>query len=116
MNTGSLSTDFHKKYNETKKIREKYPDRVPVMVSRAKGSSLNDIDKKKYLVPLDMTVGQFISLIRQRIKISPDKAIFIFINNILPPTSALMINIYNEMKHGDGFLYVCYNGESVFGI
>jgi GABA(A) receptor-associated protein len=110
-----MSTEFEKKYNESKRIREKYPERVPVIVEKAKGCNLNDIDKKKYLVPCDITIGQFISIIRQRIKLSPDKAIFIFINNILPPTSATIHSIYNEMKHGDGFLYIHYNGESVFG-
>jgi GABA(A) receptor-associated protein len=110
-----MSTEFEKKYNESKRIREKYPDRVPVIVQKAKGCNLNDIDKKKYLVPSDVTIGQFISIIRQRIKLSPDKAIFIFINNILPSTSATVHSIYNEMKHGDGFLYIYYNGESVFG-
>ena len=110
-----MSTEFERKYNESKRIREKYPERIPVIVGKAAGCNLNDIDKKKYLVPCDITIGQFISIIRQRIKLSPDKAIFIFINNILPPTSANMLTIYNEMKHGDGFLYIYYNGESVFG-
>lgn len=110
-----MINDFDRKCNETKKIREKYPERIPIMVNKASGCNLNDIDKKKYLVPCDMTIGQFIAIIRQRIKISPDKAIFIFINNVLPPVSATMMNIYNEMKHSDGFLYIYYNGESVFG-
>jgi GABA(A) receptor-associated protein len=77
-----MSTDFEKKYNESKRVRDKYPERIPVIVGKAKGCNLNDIDKKKYLVPCDLTIGQFISIIRQRIKLSPDKAIFIFINNI----------------------------------
>lgn len=110
-----MSTDFERKLIETNRIREKYPERVPVMVERAKGCNLNIIDKKKYLVPCDLTIGQFISIIRQRIKLPPDKAIFIFINNVLPSTSATIGNIYHEMKHGDGFLYIYYNGESVFG-
>lgn len=45
------------------------------------------IDKKKYLVPADLTVGQFVYVIRKRIKLSPEKAIFIFVNEILPPTA-----------------------------
>lgn len=45
-----------------------------------------DIDKKKYLVPSDLTVGQFVYVIRKRIKLSPEKGIFIFINNVLPAT------------------------------
>ena len=31
-------------------MREKYPDRIPVIVERAAGSDIPDIDKKKYLV------------------------------------------------------------------
>jgi GABA(A) receptor-associated protein len=110
-----MSSDFERKLIETKRVREKYPERVPVIVEKAKGCNLNNIDKKKYLVPHDLTIGQFISIIRQRIRLSPDKAIFIFINNVLPSTSATIGSIYHEMKHGDGFLYIYYNGESVFG-
>jgi GABA(A) receptor-associated protein len=79
------------------------------------------IDKKKYLVPADLTVGQFVYVIRKRIKLSPEKAIFIFVNEILPPTAgkhkekvqrtlliilALMSSIYEEHKDEDGFLYI----------
>jgi hypothetical protein len=39
-------------------------------------------------VPSDLTVGQFVYVIRKRIKLSPEKAIFIFTNNALPPTGA----------------------------
>eukprot|EP01052_Picozoa_sp_SAG31_P004845 SAG31_NODE_205_length_20397_cov_19.191152_13_plen_99_part_00 len=37
-------------------------------------------------MPSDLTVGQFVYVIRKRIKLSPEKAIFIFVNNVLPPT------------------------------
>lgn len=42
----------------------------------------------RYLVPADLTVGQFVYVIRKRIKLSPEKAIFIFVRNVLPPTGA----------------------------
>ena len=41
-------------------------------------------------MPSDLTVGQFVYVIRKRIKLSPEKAIFIFTNNVLPPTGALL--------------------------
>jgi GABA(A) receptor-associated protein len=59
-----------------------------VICEKADRSDIPDIDKKKYLVPADLTVGQFVYVIRKRIKLSPEKAIFIFINNVLPPTGA----------------------------
>ena len=69
----------------------------------------------RYLVPADLTVGQFVYVIRKRIKLSPEKAIFVFINNQLPPTATLMSVIYEKQKDEDGFLYVTYSGENTFG-
>jgi GABA(A) receptor-associated protein len=40
----------------------------------------------RYLVPADLSVGQFVYVVRKRIKLSAEKAIFVFIDNTLPPT------------------------------
>lgn len=104
-----------KRQAEAQRIRTKYPERIPVIVEKAEKSDIPDLDKKKYLVPADLTVGQFVYVIRKRIKLSPEKAIFVFVNNVLPPTAALMSSIYDEHKDDDGFLYITYSGESTFG-
>mmetsp|Transcript_30314 Transcript_30314/g.69964 ORF Transcript_30314/g.69964 Transcript_30314/m.69964 type:complete len:122 (+) Transcript_30314:92-457(+) len=106
---------FDKRKQEAQRMREKYPDRIPVIVEKAAGSDILDIDKKKYLVPTDLTVGQFVHVIRKRIKLTSEKAIFIFVNNVLPPTAAVMSTLYEEQKDEDGFLYITYNGENTFG-
>ena len=107
--------DTEKRASEAARIRGKYGDRVPVIVERAEKSDIPTLDKKKYLVPADLTVGQFVYVIRKRIKLNAEKAIFIFVNNVLPPTAALMNAIYEEHKDDDGFLYVTYSGENTFG-
>ena len=107
--------DAEKRASEAARIRGKYGDRVPVIVERAEKSDIPTLDKKKYLVPADLTVGQFVYVIRKRIKLNAEKAIFIFVNNVLPPTAALMNAIYEEHKDEDGFLYVTYSGENTFG-
>jgi len=91
------------------------PPASQVIVEKAEKSDIPDLDKKKYLVPADLTVGQFVYVIRKRIKLSPEKAIFVFVNNVLPPTAALMSSIYDEHKDDDGFLYIAYSGENTFG-
>ncbi|XP_020698742.1 autophagy-related protein 8f-like [Dendrobium catenatum] len=111
-----LVHDFEKRRAEAARIREKYPDRIPVIVEKAERSDITNIDKKKYLVPADLTVGQFVYVIRKRIKLSAEKAIFIFVDNVLPPTGSVMSKIYEEKKDEDGFLYVTYSGENTFGI
>ncbi|RKP05965.1 autophagy protein Atg8 ubiquitin like protein [Thamnocephalis sphaerospora] len=106
---------FEKRKAEAERIRQKYPDRIPVICEKAERSDIATIDKKKYLVPADLTVGQFVYVIRKRIKLSSEKAIFIFVNDVLPPTAALMSAVYEEHKDEDGFLYITYSGENTFG-
>ena len=108
---------FETRKKEASRIRAKYPDRVPVIVEKdPKYKSLPDIDKVKFLVPDELTVGQMIYVIRRRIKLSPEQALFIFVNgSVMPPTAAVLSNVYAEHVDEDGFLYLCYSGESVFG-
>ena len=106
---------FDQRLFESTRIRQKYPERFPVIVERKPGSDIEGIDKRKYLVPNDLTVGQFVYVIRKRIKLAPEKAIFVFVNNTLPPTAASISQIYRDNVEEDGFLYVMYSGENTFG-
>jgi GABA(A) receptor-associated protein len=103
---------------ESLRIKTKHEDRIPIICEKnytRMSNNLPEIDKRKYLVPKDLTIGQFIYVIRKRLKLSPEKAIFLFINNIIPQTNERMINIYNKYQDSDGFLYITYSAESVFG-
>lgn len=97
-----------------------------VIVEKAPKARIGDLDKKKYLVPSDLTgkyvssvrfldsmkrhkpvkqqlklwesvlllVGQFYFLIRKRIHLRAEDALFFFVNNVIPPTSATMGLLY----------------------
>ncbi|EOD17119.1 hypothetical protein EMIHUDRAFT_118718 [Emiliania huxleyi CCMP1516] len=106
---------FEKRQAEAARIREKYPDRIPVICEKEPRSDIPPVDKRKYLIPMDLTVGQFVYVIRKRISIPPEKAIFIFVNNTLPPTAALMSTVYENHRDPDGFMYMMYGGENTFG-
>ena len=99
---------------ESKKIIKKYPTKIPIICEN-NGKSLPDIDKKKFLVPKELSLAQFMYIIRKRINVSPDKSIFLMINNNLIPSAKLISEIYQEHSDEDGFLYVYYDGESTFG-
>ncbi len=86
-----------------------------MIVEKGPSADVPDIDKSKYLVPGDLSVAQFLCLIRKRIKLTNDQALFIYVNGTLPASSALFSSIYEEHKAEDGFLYVIYTGESSFG-
>lgn len=55
-----------------------------VIVEKLPRSNINDIDKRKYLVPTDITVAQFLMLIRRRINLPQEKALFMIVGSIVP--------------------------------
>lgn len=113
--TFKIEHNFETRKRETERVRAKYPNKIPVIIERANKSSLPQIDKIKFLVPDDLTVGQLIYIIRKRIRLLSDQGLFIFIANTLPQSSATMAEVYKQKKDEDGFLYCEYNAETVFG-
>ncbi len=107
--------DFESRKAESTKIRSKHPNRIPIIVEKDSKSNITAIEKKKYLVPCDLTMGQFQYVIRKGIKLDSNQALFVFINNTLPPTSQLISEIYQQNQDKDGFLYVVYSSENTFG-
>jgi len=98
------------------KIREKYPDRIPVFVKRGENDKhLKDLTQKKFIVPEDITISQFMGILRGRIELSPEMAMFLFVGGALPAQSATMASLYHEHKNEDGLLVVEYCGENTFG-
>ena len=108
---------FDDRKRDTTNILLKYPDRLPIICEKSKNAPKDcpEIDKKKYLIPNDLTIGQFVYVIRKRLKLSPEKSIFLFINGYIPPTSAYIHQIYDYAKDPDGFLYITYTFENTVG-
>jgi GABA(A) receptor-associated protein len=107
---------FETRKSESARMLEKYKDKIPIVVEKNYKLAINpDIDKSKYLVPYDLTFGEFLHIIRKRTKIDPNQALFAFIDNKLPCTNDIMINIYKNHADDDGFLYIIYSLENTFG-
>ena len=103
---------FQKRQEEARDISLKYPSRLPVIIEKSKDSSLEQIDKFKYLVPRDLTLGQLIFVLRKRLTISASEAIYIFHDKSIPALSTLMGELTQD---DDGFIYLTYTGEVTFG-
>jgi GABA(A) receptor-associated protein len=108
---------FETRQLEAQRIVQKFPGRVPVIVERSNAAkkTVPLIDKQKFLVPGDLTLGQFVFVIRTRMKLPPESALFCFVGNSLPTTGTLMRELYGRHRENDGFLYVSYCGENTFG-
>lgn len=109
--------DFSQRLAEASRIRSKYPNRVPIILEKSAGChTVPDIDKKKFLVPQDLTMGQFQYVVRKRLKgLSAEQGLFFFVNDTMPPVSELLSVLYSAHKSTDGFLYMMFAGENTFG-
>ena len=107
---------LNQRKNECEKILLKYPNRIPVICEKNYNSTnAPDIDKHKYLVSRDLTLGQFMHTIRQRMNLTADVGLYIFISGFIPSNSQFLSNLYVDFRDDDGFLYVIYDVENTFG-
>lgn len=109
------SKTYEERTEESRKMRAKYPERIPVICQKTPQSTLSSLYKSKYLVPKELTSSQFLFVIRKRLQLTSEKALFIFIEGALPSSALTFEELYATYKNNDGFLYVSYAEENVFG-
>jgi len=107
---------FNERFQEANRILSKYPDRIPVICEKNPTcTDLSNISKTKYLVGPHLTCGQFIYVIRVSLKLPAEKAVFMMVNGLIPSNTNMMNELYEKHKDYDGFLYLTYSSENVFG-
>ena len=129
-------SDFKRKNNignrqkQTKAIIDKYENKCPIYLTYDKeiinkkliNSAIKELNK--YIVTSDINLGQFLIIVRKKIKVDINESLTLFIenyekdkliNSILAPTSCSIGEIYLTNKDQDGFLYLKLVKENVFG-
>jgi GABA(A) receptor-associated protein len=108
---------YRERCEESEKMSKRYPDKIPVICEMSPSADVKlKLTRMKYLVPRDLTIGQLAYVIRKRFELPPEKAMFIMVNNkVVPPTAALVSDIYNKHKDLDNFLYTEIHFENFFG-
>ncbi|XP_025970765.1 microtubule-associated proteins 1A/1B light chain 3C-like [Dromaius novaehollandiae] len=109
----SLATRMH----EVTEIRIKYPNKIPVVVERyQKEKNLPPLSRSKFLVSQDLPLSQFAVTLRTRLCLAPSQTFYLLVNNRgLPNMTATMQELYRDHKDEDGFLYLTYASQEVFG-
>jgi GABA(A) receptor-associated protein len=100
---------------ELERIQRNYPDKIPIFITKAAHDSVPDIKRHKFLVPPQFTMAEFVLSIRRWLLLTPEQAIFIFINNTLPMTGSTMAELYTRHRDSDGILRMTYASENTFG-
>ena len=105
---------LEKRVEESDRILNRYPDRIPIIVERY-NQKTPELTKYKFLVPKDASLSMLICHVKNRIKLNQIESIFLFANgNIYNPSTSLQ-EIYDSEKNEDRFLYFVYSTENTFG-
>ena len=117
MKLAHFEKSIQQRQNESKRIIDKYPTRVCVYIVKDENKPLlQDLDKNKYIVPNDLSIGQMAFIIRKRINLCSSDAMFLMSkNNKLLSGSSLVGTINDKYQDKDGFLYIKYTTENAFG-
>jgi hypothetical protein len=119
MNHYQKDKSFDERKKESKIAMEKHPNNVPVYVM---SKSIN-IKKSKYLIPKNMSVLRLVSTLRTKHELKGHEAMYLYFENskspnkqlILPVTSRVMFEAYEDYADEDGFLYAFIEREATFG-
>lgn len=100
---------------EVELIKEKYPKYIPVIV-RPKDKSIQLL-RYKFLVNGEITVGQFMCIIRKKIRnIKSSEALFLIVNNSLLPSVHLLSFVYTQQVDKEtNMLFFTLCNENTFG-
>lgn len=116
------TSTFSERCDKSSDIMKKNPGHAPVIIDIVQDSSkLQDAFKQRhvkqrFLVSFSLTIGQFLAILRKKVVLSSEDAMFMFINgHILAPNAEPIATIYKQYKDDDGFLYIWLAQEKTFG-
>ena len=102
--------------SEYEKVIKQHPDKIPIICEKAPRSKIKAIDKTKYLVEPNLSLPQFKATIRKKLDLDDKEAIFFLINGKASLSGNESLGtIYEKYKSKDGFLYIAYAAEEIWG-
>lgn len=108
---------FNSRRRDVDEIIKKHPHKVPIIIERAKNEkSLGLLDKSKFLVPEELTMSQLTTIIRRRLHLTDTQSFYLIVNRrTMVSASMTLAEVYRADKDTDGFLYITYASQEMFG-
>ena len=110
-----IKKSFDERLKEATDVLKKYPDKIPIIVEQNTKVKNPCLDRNKFLSPHDVTIGQFILILRNRLGLSSSQSIFLFVHGKTLANEMLLSDVYRIYGDTDKFLKMKYSLESFFG-
>lgn len=102
---------FEKRKEHSNNILKRYEDRKPVIITNSDNNT-----HYKFLMLNNHTISTLLITLKKRLDIHPEDSIYVFVNkSIIPTPINTIIELYNEYKDEDGYLYMDVRKENTFG-
>lgn len=101
-----------RKIHDLNLILTLFPDRCIVSIHEKNNEKLPNI----LIVRNHLYISQLLQLIRNKYNIKKNESIFIYLNNnVIPPSSHILSDVYAKYKSEDNILYITFTFENTFG-
>ena len=108
--------DKESRIKQSKDLLDKYPNKLPVILEKDPTSKIIEMKKTKFLLEKKSTVQQLQQMIRRKTSLKEEEALFLQVRAKFSITGVKTIEeIYKEYKDQDGFLYIIYTTELIYG-
>ena len=97
----------------------KFPTKVAIIVERGSNAdpSLAPLANPKFLMPKAFSVGEVLSVVRSKLNMSKEKGLVLMESKgkYILKASHNIGDVYEQYKDEDGFLYLLYAQENIYG-
>ena len=69
---------------------------LQVIIEKLPGAHVNSLDKRKFLIPSDISISQLVWIIRKRVHLESEKALFLFVGKTIPSSRFSTLALLND--------------------
>lgn len=78
-----------------------------VIIEKLPGAQTNNLDKRKFLIPSDISISQLVWIIRKRVHLESEKALFLFVDKTIPSSRLASF----AMLHTRFVVFCCWKSD-----
>ena len=108
---------LEKRCQDALRARQQYPTKLPLIIERAADQKgMDELKNPKFMMPQNFRMSDVQTVVRKHLAIGKDEGLFLLANGThVLKSNASLREMFEKHKDEDGFLYIVYAEEKVYG-